>query len=689
MAKMNHEKKPGYGKLLDAWVAPDDAGDPVGCVATSFTFTPAFFEEECLARFLQLESDPTEDGPVYLVEREEKLAQLACAAALVDQHHCQGSRSLRWDLLSARMPPASLLHAKVSLLLWSRLIRVIVASANLTEAGYRRNQEVFGVVDFKPEGESPLSCLRDTASFLRQAAMHSQVAGDSGSPALERWNALLDRAIRESRRWGLPDEDLRRDAVRVHVLFSGPGYPSAFDTLGNLWPGGSPPDYAAVVSPFFDRPDVQNQPANELWGLLRQRGEATVEFYVAAEEVAGEASVFLFAPRSLLDAQPSRATAITRFYRVLIPLERPLHAKGIWLEDERWTVYAIGSSNFSRAGTGLGKASNLEANLVYVVDADRDGQAKKLVDATFPEGEQVDLGGDVKWKPRTGEGEDEVGEEVLLPRAFANSVYNCDASNRATVTLSIVGELPAGWELVTDGDGRRYCGEGEWQAHGRPESWVRPWDAERPPSGFWVRWAGSVGSAWWPVNALTSNALPPPAELKNLPLEVLINILSSARPLHRVLGEYLRRRAREKAGDTTDKPVVDPHKRVDTSRFLLQRTRRTSWALNALRGRLERPAVTLEFLRWRLRGPVGVLALAKALEREAQSDEEKAFLISELVLELARVQPQAKPGCLPPAQHLAEIRALIPELKSLVPDAPAGPENLRRYVESVFARVGV
>ena len=689
MSKKSHENRPGYGKLLDAWVAPDDAGDPVGCVATSFTFTPAFFEEECLARFLQLESDPTEDGPVYLVEREEKLAQLTCAAALVDQHHCRGSRSLRWDLLPARMPPASLLHAKVSLLCWSRLIRIIIASANLTEDGYRRNQEVFGVVDFKPEGESPLSCLHDTITFLREAALHSRVAGDSSSPALGRWNALLDRAIRESREWELPAEEKRRDAVRVRALFSGPGYPSVFDTLGQLWPGGSPPSYAAVVSPFFDRPDVQNQPASKLWGVLRQRGEATVDFYVAAEEVLDGAGVFLFAPRSLLDAQPGRSTATTNFYRVLVPPERPLHAKGIWLEDERWTVYAIGSSNFTRAGTGLSKASNLEANLVYVVDADRDRQAKKLVDATFPEGEQVDLGGDVKWKPRTGEGEDEVGEEILLPPAFADAVYNCVASNRATVVLSIIGEPPAGWELVTDGDGRRFAGEGEWQAEGLPAPWVIPWDTERPPSGFWVRWAGSVGSAWWPVNVLTGNALPPPAELKNLPLEVLINILSSARPLHRVLGGYLRRRGREKNGDGANKPVVDPHKRVDTSRFLLQRTGRISWALNALRERLERPAVTLEFLLWRLHGPVGVLALAKALEREAQSDEEKAFLISELILELARVKPQATPGCLPPTQHLAEIRALIPELKSLVPGGPAGPENLRRYVDSVFAEVGV
>jgi hypothetical protein len=31
----------------------------------------------------------------------------------------------------------------------------------------------------------------------------------------------------------------------------------------------------------------------------------------------------------------------------------------------------------------------------------------------------------------------------------------------------------------------------------------------------------------------------------------------------------------------------------------------------------------------------------------------------------------------------------MPELKSLAAGGPTGPDNLRRYVESVFAKVGV
>ena len=687
MGKKRHEEKPGYGKLLDAWVAPDDAGGPVGCLATTFTFSPVFFEEECLARFLQLESDPTEDGPVYLVEREEKLAQVTCAAALVDQNHCRGSRSLRWDLLSARMPQG-LQHAKVSMLFWSKLLRIIIGSANLTDDGYRRNQEVFGVLDFRAGGDSPLSCLIDTVAFLRNAALFSTTLASTKSPALDRWNLLLDRAHKEARTWGLTDDDVRRNAVRVQTMFSGPGYPNIIDSLRTLWPGGSPPDAASVLSPFFDRPEVPNVPAKELWGLIRQRGEATVEFYVAAEEVPGEDALFLYAPKSLLDAQPiGRANVTTEVYRVLLGEGRPLHAKGIWLEDGRWSVYEIGSSNFTSAGTGLGKVPNLEANLVYIVDSNREAKARKQLEATFPESDCVDLDGNVIWKPLLGETEDSVGDEVLLPDSFGDAVYNCDDKNRATVTLSISGSPPPGWELITDGDDRHFFDEAQWGILERPLSIELQWETVRPPSGFWVRWAGSSGSAWWPVNVLNGNALPPPDELKDLPLDVLINILSSARPLHRVLADYLRRREREKA-KVGDKPVVDPHKRVDTSQFLLQRTRRISWALTALRERLKRPVATLEFLRWRLHGPVGVMALAKALVREAQSTEERAFLISELVLELARVKPVVAPGCVPPKQHITEIRAVISELKTLIPEkTPKEPENLREYVESVFKAV--
>lgn len=689
MAKKEQNSKPGYGKLLDAWEAPEGAGDPVGCVATSFTFSPAFFEEECLARFLHLESDPTEDGPVYLVEREEKLAQVACAAALVDQHHCRGSRSLRWDLLAARMPSRVLLHAKVSLLYWSKWLRIIIGSANLTEDGYRRNQEVFGVVDYHNDCESPRSVMLAVLDFLRRAAQYSTSAADE-SPVVVRWNSLLDRAADETSEWGLSEDQARRQSVRAEVVFSGPDYPSVFESLKKAWPSGTPPSVGCVVSPFFDRPEVKNAPAHELWNVLRRRGEATAQYHVAAEEMPGVESLFLHAPASLLAAEPKgRPGAKTEFYRVVLASGRPLHAKGVWLEDSRWSLYQIGSSNFTSAGMGLSKESNLEANLVYIVDGQRNEKALRLLSKSFPESEYIDFKKGVQWKPLSGDGEEEVLEEITLPTAFGEGVYACDGQQQAVIRLSFHGQPPAGWVLVGDADERPFFDEHQWHDRHSPEKVELPWTEERPPSGCWVRWSGSKGSAWWPINVVSGNVLPPPEELKNLPLEVLINILSSARPLHRVLQGYFRRRTSEPSGERID-PNIDPHKRVDTSQFLLQRTRRISWALNALRTRLERPAVTREFLQWRLRGPVGVMALADALVREAKSDDERAFLISELALELNRIRPETAPGCLTPEEHKAEVRAVVQELRALVPEGIGdGPKNLREYVEAVFDAVAV
>lgn len=523
MVKKKDDDKPGYGRLLDAWIAPDHAGDPVGAIATSFTFSPAFFEEECLSRFLQLESDPTEDGPVYLIEREEKLSQLACAAALVDQHHCRGGRSLRWDLLSARMPNG-LQHAKVCLLHWSNLVRLIISSANLTEFGYCRNLEVFGVLDFHVASESPVSCLNDTVEFLRKAGGYSTVT-DGPNPPLDRWNSLLDRVSTNCSTWGKTDDESRRTGIQVRLVFSGPQRPTLFTSLRALWPDGSPAGVGSVVSPFFDPPEADNAPAKQLWNLLRQRGDATVEFHVSAEEVAGQDGVFLNAPESLLLAEPQGRTGVaTTFHRVLVPADRSLHAKCIWIENHRWIVYLIGSSNFTSAGTGLSKNPNLEANLAYIIDTQRVANARKMLTATFPASELVDPVA-VQWQPLTDEAEDNVGDQVLLPSCFGTATYDCDDKQRATITLAIVGNPPTGWELCIDGDDQRFWGEQEWLAGGSPEEAVVDWQPDRPPSGFWVRWNGSLDAAWWPVNVVAGEVLPPPDELKQLPLEILINIL--------------------------------------------------------------------------------------------------------------------------------------------------------------------
>jgi len=685
------DETPGHGKLLDAWDAPDDAGEPIGCLATTFTFSPVLFEEECLGRFVRLESSAQDDGPLYLIEREEKLAQLRCAAALVDRNHCKGPRSLRWDLLPVR-PARGILHAKISVLHWSRLVRMIVASANLTEDGYRRNREVFGVLDFAPGREAPVDCLYEVIAFLREIVAQVDPGGATVAPASERCRQFLDELEGEAKKLAKVVAQPKRGHVPVRAIVTGPGKPSAIRVLDEHWPERSPPGKAWVVSPFFDRLGSDNRPAREIWELLRQRGEAAVGYFLTVEEVPGKDDVVLVhAPESIAQATPpNRLSVSTDIYRLSDEPTRPLHAKGVWLDGDRWARYMIGSSNFTSAGLGLDRRPNYEANLFYCVDRQRDREGYKALDSSFPEGEWIDRDKiELRWQPREDDAEDADDESALpLPEPFGPAVYGTGPQRQPHVTLSLTGQPPHGWRLLLEDEDEDEVvyDQTRWEQSGTPQLIQLPWKRDLPPCGFAVRWEGSNGAAWWPVNAEDASSLPPPQELRDIPLEVLLNILTSARPLHHAMRDWIRRKRRGHGGQQ-EQIVVDPHRRVDTSAFLLQRTRRVSWALHALRGRLARPAATREGLCWRLYGPIGVEKLAEALRKEARSDGERAFLLTELALELGRVQPEEAKGCLAARQVKAEIQKVIRGLRKHVDEAVTSDvANLGEYVRAAFGK---
>lgn len=686
MSRKNKEETPGYGKILDAWIPPEDAGDPVGCLATSFTFSPVFFEEECLGRFLQLETDATEDGPAYLIEREEKLSQLECAATLVDQNHARGVRSLRWDLLSARLP-RGILHAKVSLLLWSRYARVIVASANLTEDGYRRNHEVFGVLDYFEGGEGHLAPLDEIIGMLMDAVRYADPAR-SVSAAIRRWNTFLARVSRVTRSWGTANLPPTIAKLHSFAVITGPGRPGALDTLRGQWPDGSPPDAAFVVSPFFDPPEAPNVPAHNLWTLLKQRGRAMIEFDVAAEDVPGENTVLVHAPKSLVSAQPAnRNQTETLVKRLKLQEGRPLHAKSLWLESDRVILSMVGSSNFTSAGLGIGNTRNFEANLAYAVSKQSKEIARALNDAWLPAEDFPDTA-KIRWTPCLNDGEDSpIAGMVLLPPFFGQASFGCDEQKQGFVDLTFNDSPPKGWTIFAEDHDKPFLSEASWMTAGHPSVMRLKWEPQRAPSGFGVSWNGSGGSAWWPVNLVSAASLPPPAELKDLPLEVLIEILTSAKPLHQALDRWLRRTREYKPRDECIS--LDPHKRVDTSSFLLQRTRRVSDALTGLRKRLEQPVVSEQALDWRLHGPVGAMALAQAVSKEARSEQERCFLLTELCLELARVRPRTSLGSLSAARVRKSLHQLAKEIRATISaDALASLPALASYTKSAFEEIG-
>ena len=675
--KRKKDVKPGYARLLDAWTPLPDAGEPIGCVATSFTFSSVFFEQECLGRFVQLETDADEDGAAFLVEREEKFSQLACASVLVDQRHARGLRSLRWDLLAARLPKG-ILHAKVSLLLWTNAARVIVGSANLAEDGYRRNQEVFGVLDFVPGGLAPLDVLRDLIAFLENAARYVDPNANTLNAAIGRWQAFLNRTLITTREWGI-EEFPRGVSPRIHAILSGPNHGSVFDGLKAIWRESTPPEKAWVISPFFDPPEAPNVPAQEIWQYLRQRGNARVCYVLRGEEIEGTNEVRLFAPQTLR-WKPANRPVTVDFERLKTDPTRPLHAKCLWFQGAEWLSYVCGSSNFTSAGLGIGMTRNLEANLGYVVNFKRDKKSTRACDEAWLK--HTPLPTEPKLIPAPDNGDDsEAAGQPLLPVFFGSATFARESDGTAWIEFTFSGSPPIGWRALPEDDTTAFLDDETWDGRGRPFTLRLTWVGNRPPAGFRVIQPGVEGAAWWPVNVRDCASLPPPAELSDLPLEVLIEILTSAKPLHLALHRWL---ARQK-GHNSDGPKVllDPHERVDTSTFLLQRTRRVSWALNALRTRLARPVASVEALNWRLRGPIGVQAISRAIVKEARSAEERAFLLAELMLELARVRPSEISGGLHSSEVKAGLREMITELRALLshetlPDDPA----FRSYLEA-------
>jgi len=207
---------------------------------------------------------------------------------------------------------------------------------------------------------------------------------------------------------------------------------------------------------------------------------------------------------------------------------------------------------------------------------------------------------------------------------------------------------------------------------------VAPWHDVRPPSHLVVHWGDRA--AVWPINVADAGALPPPEELRELTLDELVEVLMSARPAHEVIGRIIARREERGRGAAVE---VDPHRKVDTRHFLLRRMRRISAAFEELRARLERPLYTREALWWRLRGPLGPMALAHRIAAEEPAS--AAFQLAELALTFRglRIEPR---GELSRDEVQAAVTAIIGDLRHLALSHPA-PPNLAAYVESTFGEV--
>ncbi|MGB4773311.1 MAG: hypothetical protein WBP58_17735 [Chitinophagaceae bacterium] len=653
---------PGQARLLDHWNKPDHSGAPVGCITTTFTFQSDFFEEECLPRFLDMESN-VEDGIVYIVEREEKLNSVDCVAVWLDQAFAKQVRNMRWDLMPYRISQG-IMHAKITVLRWTRHLRILVGSANVTDTAYRKNREIMVALDInenivqdKPTIVSLLNTMLDWLSMDTICAEEVR----------NRSRRFLNANIEFLKTLPDPSLNLRNQEHFSYPVIIRPGRPALTEQVSEIWKqhfGDVGPSYAYVVSPFFDAGGNRNLPTEKTWEIMKKKGNIKLKIYTSGDKDMDKKPLRLHAPESIKKTLPNSRSGVSLEFYLIDPSSREdnttrqLHSKIYYFENDREQfVYILGSSNFTTKGLGLSVSSNIEANIAIVSDAIKYPDFYKVLDNAWPSADDVNTD-TIKWEPSQEEESDLLIQEPALPAFFQSATIKQSGTNLVLEIKLNDDNAPNEFTISTPHGNsmNKIISHNDWLASGKPLVLLKDIPQENLPSYLLITWKDIEIPATMPVNIEDQSCLPPPEDLANLPLEVLTELITSAKPIHSILRKYFQRQADQEKFQGID---LDPLKKYSSSTHILQRTRKYSLAINQLKNRLEMPFPTEKALEWKLYGPVGIMVAIDSIAKESVTKSEAVFFLSEIWKTLGGVKPSQENGTLPVntiQQYLDEFR---------------------------------
>jgi len=156
-----------------------------------------------------------------------------------------------------------------------------------------------------------------------------------------------------------------------------------------------------------------------------------------------------------------------------------------------------------------------------------------------------------------------------------------------------------------------------------------------------------------PINFQDGNTLPPPAELGSMSAEQMLMILAASDPSAAFRAWAKTLRSNDLFDDDLDSATtldLDPLRVYDLQATFLHRVRCRARVLAQLRANLERPVSSLRALEWRLRGLVGIEALAYKLADDVMtksSVDEALLTTADLLVVVSEVQYQPVNGPLP------------------------------------------
>jgi hypothetical protein len=711
--------------LPELWMAPEglpfaDVGRPVQCLSTTYTFDAGYFETQLLSRFLGLRYDETDDHHRNIAEREQILGVVP-VAVLVDRRQASDSQStLRWDQIPIA-PPSGIQHAKVSVLVWERVIRVIVGSANLTKPGYRSNREIMAALDFLDHERSlPRALLLSILTFLGKMGEMAVCA----APSQQRVGEQIVATRRLAKKWTAMPDDFAPSA-RPQVQFI-PGLPKlggrpaerVLDRTLEIWGKRKIWD-ATVVTPFVDyAPNAQLKLLQRLSTVSGLTASSTTIVLPCKLLDPRIPQLEMVAPASFAGAVEAVMPGYAWEHGVLQDDEddadrRVLHAKALWLRGQTTHLMLVGSSNFTSRGMGTG-TPNVEANLCYLDDRDVRDDTHWLHRWPFEwTATQIDSEAQLTWQENPNADDPAMDEATgaMLPRFFRAATIKAGwASEGAVPTGSIVFTFdgaetaPSAWRiLLPSGTDSAMLLEGDslWN----DEYWTATIPDAVHPSRvrvLRVEWTaiGETCSALWPVSLADVTDLPLSEDASDLSADEILACLITGRSPARVAAS----RIGAMPADASSNVILDPLRSVRTDGYLLYRTRRLGRALTYAGARIEQTPPRPAAMRFRLEtDPTGLVELARALCRQQRADEAKrsdvspvqgcVFALAEILLLLgyAGKSAQARASAdglrvLPEFRHAA---SRVYEMAHVAQERRDPGADIRTYLEDCRIRVSI
>jgi hypothetical protein len=684
--------------MLELWRPPQGAGDPVGCLATTYTFAPGLFDEQCLARYLEIESEPNREDLAFLLERESRLGSVY-AGVLVDYTQAGVAHSLRWDVLPVRIRGGKQ-HAKLSLLAWTRHLRIIVASANLTEPGYRTNYEVAAAVDISPT-DSNAGVIAEAISFLR--SLVARVPGASaGPPEVRRAQEFLSQVESATRAWTLGKREGTLRQKLVCTSPSGQDEQAARSSLDEAVQdcrrrGGSPTE-VWIASPFFDMDDDSSRVASALCKLMARGKSRKIRLCLPAVRDGSTSAVpRLAAPLSLLRTPRTYQATVTVETLPEFDVDknrRQWHAKMLALQGDDYSAVMVGSSNFTCAGMGVLAYRNTEANLLTIAERKAYGRDAGNLEALWPAMGPVADPDSAEWLGARPDEEEEQAGPPPLPAGFLSASYRAGDERWVVLRLDPL-HLPEDWKVLSCGkDLRSLLSVADWRELGQPVLVEVQWLEVQPPEKLLVRWP--EGEAFLGLNVEDSRHLPPPAQLDQMSADEMLWILAATDPSAAFRAWAKRQQPSDLFDSDLDSatPVdLDPLRRYDLQSTFLHRIRRRARVLAQLRANLQRPVWGRQALEWRLRGLVGIEALAGRLVRELSAKygatDEALLTLADFLIVLREADYQPLVGSLPKTEFDEIYRPFLTDLSArLGQQVGAHRDRVSADVMEFWDRVG-